>query len=549
MFALFSFWGATAMKKIRHATATLALSCLSLAGLSQTFAQQPAPASSKPFGLEPGNYSVGFQLLVRQDPSREVTGGIASAPHPRPIRIYLWYPAKNTRPAQRPRRLRQAAQPMRFSQYAALAKDDIWPPQIAGRLRAELKYSRRPLARSLGQARFEALLQRPVLAVENAAPLEGPYPLIVIGQGLYYESPIAFAAMGEYLASRGFVVATTPLVGTNSPLVKLDGQDLETQVRDLEFVIAQARRLPLVSPKKLGVLGFDMGGMVGLILAMRNPDVDAFVSLDSGILYRHPSGLPRTLPSYDPFALDIPWLCATGVVNATPPPHSQAKSLFEQAVHSNRYLLFAKAMGHVDFTSYALVEGRRAVPGYWAAGSDEVAANHRIVANYVYNFFAAFLRHDAESLALLSQDPKRAFPGSKMTLAHRAATLPSISYDEFVQAVVAGKGEQAIDKLRSIAAAEPDNYLLGETHLERLAFSLVYTWGLVEEAIPVMKFTVERYPSSVTAERRLLEGYLLVQDYPAAITLLRRYVEQHPKDAYAQSQLKSLLSRNGAKTK
>lgn len=47
-------------------------------------------------------------------------------------------------------------------------------------------------------------------AVEKAEPLAGPFPLIVIGLGLYYESPITFAGTAEYLAGRGFVVATAP---------------------------------------------------------------------------------------------------------------------------------------------------------------------------------------------------------------------------------------------------------------------------------------------------------------------------------------------------
>src|SRR5207247_1200270 len=131
-----------------------------------------------------------------------------------------------------------------------------------------------------------------------------------IGLGLYYESPITFAALAEYLAGRGFVVVTVPLVGTNSALVRIDAQDLETQVRDLEFAVARARQLPFVNPVRLGVVGFDMGGMAGVILAMRHPGVGAFASLDSGIVYPHPSGLPQASPSYDPLALRVPWLHA-----------------------------------------------------------------------------------------------------------------------------------------------------------------------------------------------------------------------------------------------
>src|SRR5579863_1380764 len=169
------------------------------------------------------------------------------------------------------------------------------------------------MGRSLDPAAFEALLQRPMLAAENAKPAAGRFPLIAFGEGLYYESPIAFAALGEFLAGRGFVVVTTPLVGTNSTVVRNDAQDLETQVRDLEFAIARARQLPFVSGDRLGVLGFDQGGMAGVLLAMRNPDVDAFASLDSGIVYPHPSGLPQASPSYDAAALLVPWLQATSV--------------------------------------------------------------------------------------------------------------------------------------------------------------------------------------------------------------------------------------------
>jgi hypothetical protein len=119
------------------------------------------------FGLEPGEYSVGFELLEEQDPSRAVTGVIPGATHPRPVRTYLWYPAERAADAQ----------PMRFGRYASLANDDVWPAQIAGNLRERLPFSRGPLARSLGSAGFAALSERRVRAVENAEPLDGPFDL------------------------------------------------------------------------------------------------------------------------------------------------------------------------------------------------------------------------------------------------------------------------------------------------------------------------------------------------------------------------------------
>ena len=515
------------MRVIPYAT-ILILSVILIDACSQTDS-----AISSPHGLEPGEYSVGFQLLEEQDYSRTVTGGTSSSTtHPRPVRAYLWYPARGSDNARR----------MRFGRYAELADEDIWPVEIAGNLREELRFSRRVLARSLAPESFETLLRQPVLAIENAKALEGPFPLIVIGQGLYYESPVAFAALSEYLTGRGFVVATSPLVGTNSPLVRIDVQGLETQVRDLEFVIAQARRLSFVSQDKLGVFGFDMGGHAGSILAMRNPDVDAFVSVSSGVAGSDVADSDDFLvaaPHYDPLALRVPWLHSQSAEWET----LQTESLFETAVHSERYLLLTEGMGHVDYTSYALIEDRNAMVGYWAAANPEAVEGHKAVSRYIADFFAAFLTEDRESLVFLSQDPKESIPGSTMILEHRPASPASITYEEFVQAVLAGNAEPAIDEVRALLETEPDHILLEETYLERLVWSLRNTWGLTEEAMAVSRFRVELFPSSAPAQMMLAEGHIDGGDYPAAIEIYRRLVERYPDNSFVSSRLEWLRSQ------
>jgi dienelactone hydrolase len=375
------------------------------------------------------------------------------------------------------------------------------------------------------------------LAAENANPASGRFPLIAIGQGLYYESPIAFASLGEFLAGRGFVVVTTPLVGTNSPVARVDAQDLETQVRDLEFAIARARQLPFVSSDRLGVLGFDMGGMAGVLLTMRNRDVDAFASLDSGIFYPHPSGLPQASPSYDPAALRVPWLHATQVAAMERPQDPNVKSLFDAATASNRYLLITNDMSHVDFTTYALVGGRRALAGYWGDPAPDRARRQGIVADYLTHFFDAFLRADAASMAWLDRDPKVAFPDAQMTLEHRAAMAPSITYDELVREIMRGNAEAAIRRLRAVDEVEAGRAALDQVHLERLAVSLIYTWGLAKETLPLLAFTVERYPASVQARIMLIETNVQLGNYAAAIEILNAVLQQNPNNPGARARL------------
>lgn len=479
-------------------------------------------------GLEAGEHAVGFQLLDERDASRMVTGGVAATAHARPLRVYLWYPARG------------AAQSLTFGRYAALADNDVWPPEIAGPLREKLRYSQRPLARSLSPQQYRALLQRPMRASENAAPETGPFPLIVLAQGLYYESPITLAAFAEYLAGHGFVVATTPLAGTSSPLIKLDTQDLDNQVRDLELVVAHARERAFVDGERLGVFGFDMGGMAGVLLAMRNPDVDAFASADAGILFEHESGLPRRSPGYDPAALRIPWLHAT-VPRALRPPSASAESLFDTALYAERYLLVAQGMGHVDFTSYALVDGRRDMLGYWPEpGAVAGAAGHAAVARQVLHFFAAYLSNDAASREALSIAPD--VTGTRMTVEHRAASPAPIDYDQLVAYAVAGRAADAVAKLRAAAGAAPNHVLLERMSLEQLAQNLVLTFGLGEEALPVIEFLVERYPESVWGRYLLGEAHVLRGDDTAAIAVFERILAEYPDNTGVKARLESLRS-------
>jgi hypothetical protein len=491
-----------------------------------------AQGAAEALGLARGEHAVGFRLLEDEDRSRTVTGGVRGAAHARRIRTYLWYPSEE------PRRSR----PLSFGGYALLADDDAWPAPIGGVIHGRLAYANGPLARALSSDAYATLLNRPMRAVENAAPLAGPFPLIVIGLGLYYESPVTFATTAEYLASRGFVVATAPLVGTDVAIVKLDGRDLETQVRDLEFVIARARQFPFVDGERLGVLGFDMGGMAGLVLTMRNHDVDAFVSLDSGIQVPHPSGLPRSSAYYDPLALRVPWLHIAHPRNDQLPPGTEAVPLFEEAVLSDRYWLKTVVLGHADFTSYALVDGRGAAANYWEPVTPARMAAHKVVTSYVAEFFST--RLIARSAAPFEKDVKQELADPSATLEHRSAGLAPIGYDELVTKILSGQSDEAVVELRSLAATRRDDALLTEFSLDRLCTSLLFTWNLAQQTLPLVELTLELYPSSPTTTMLLGETQAMVGDTPAAIAAYQRLLERFPGNPGIKARLEELRGQH-----
>jgi hypothetical protein len=293
----------------------------------------------------------------------------------------------------------------------------------------------------------------------------------------------------------------------------------------------------------LGVLGFDVGGMAGLILTMRSVDVDAYASIGSGLMFEHPSGLPRIAQGYDPLALRVPWFHADRAQNAVAPPNSNQESLFAQATRSDRYLLLIENMDHFDFTSDALVAGPAPMASYWPPGSPARPASSRTVAHYVHRFFAAALAHDADSRAFLAQAPDDSIPGRKVTIEHRTAAPGSITYEQFIEAVVAGRAAEAIGDLRAAAAAEPNHFMLQQNNLDRAVVSLLFTWGLARETIPVIEFMGERYPSP-RALGLLSQAHVIAGDTPAAIDDLTRLGQQFPNvAAEAQRQIDALRAR------
>ncbi len=63
----------------------------------------------------------------------------------------------------------------------------------------------------------------------------------------------------------------------------------------------------------------------------------------------------------------------------------------------------------MDYTSYALIEGRSEMVGYWAAADPQAVEAHKAVSRYIANFFAPFLMQDPESLAFLFARSQRGY--------------------------------------------------------------------------------------------------------------------------------------------
>jgi cytochrome c-type biogenesis protein CcmH/NrfG len=90
---------------------------------------------------------------------------------------------------------------------------------------------------------------------------------------------------------------------------------------------------------------------------------------------------------------------------------------------------------------------------------------------------------------------------------------------------------------------------LDQAHLERLAFSLLYTWGLAKETLPFLRHLAEHYPDSIQAQAMLADGYVQLEDYVSAIGVLSKFVDQHPDRPGARARLEQLRAFQNAPRK
>jgi len=498
-------------------------------------------AASPPLwgNLEPGPYKVGFKLLNTVDYSRSSfvkfgnKSNLQSQARGRQIRIYLWYPVSSP----------VSTAPIHFESYASSAVEDFSP--LSAEKKDIFSFVELPLVRGMSKERLMDLLLKPTAAIKDAVEAHGSFPLIIFGQGLFYESPITHAVLCEYLASYGYVVATCPLLGTYSSLVNLDIIDLETQVRDLEFVFSQGCGLPFVDKNRLGLIGFDLGSMSALLLQMRNADIDAFVSLDSGIMFEHNTRLLKQSPYYRPEKLCVPLMHITRTKTENEEMNViEDHSLFESAVYADIFLLRFKDMRHVDFTSYALYGMDNVVPFYWGPARGNPRAGYEIMCRYILNFLEAYLNGDEKSRAFLRSDPKDYEALSIfLTVESKMGKALPPSVDDFANMIFREGLDEAVRMIREARLFHPDSEILEEKNFIDLGYRFLYFLGKKDYAIEIFKLYCELFPRSANAYDSLAEAYMMDGNKELAILNYRRSLELDPDNKNAVERLKQLKQK------
>ena len=233
----------------------------------------------------PGPLAVGLRIVEQYDYSRifEPRADRQGGGTPRPLQTLVWYPAEPSNSAA-----------MNVGGYAALCATEISFGEPRTSLRGE------EWTAAMGPA-----LTTNLWAERDAPELAGRYPVVIYAPG-FSSFSWENADLCEYLASYGYLVLASPSMGSTTREMTYDLDGINTQSRDISFLIDHARARSSADASRIAVLGFSWGGISNLFAAARDKRIGALVALDGSL--RFSPGLVRQAGDVHPEQIALPLL-------------------------------------------------------------------------------------------------------------------------------------------------------------------------------------------------------------------------------------------------
>lgn len=327
--------------------------------------------------LEPGPHGVGYTVVEHIDSTRTVR----NTDNKRPIQVTIWYPASSP--------FNAGANRYRNYYLLTVSQTNFNSPTAEEEDAAVERYISFMNSNEIPDTAAREWLSRPMAGMREAEPATGTFPLVLIAQGNFH-SAYNQAILSEYLASHGYIVATTPSVSLiDGPLEETDQiyDYADTQAYDLQEAISATERRFEIRFDRIAVVGHSFGARAGFLLALRR-HTNAFVSLDGGIANRQgKEWLDRI--EFDPESWTTPMLHLYQEVDSIVEPDFE---LLDTLSPVKPVAVRVDSVPHAGFTSLGFVAGT--VPGF-AIGqpADDIGGRAAEIAEATRRFLDDILKN------------------------------------------------------------------------------------------------------------------------------------------------------------
>ncbi len=504
------------------------LGCTNIDPKKQTFIWQ---------NLEGGTYSVGYKVEHIYDYSRtflakyDYEGNLSQEEIVRPVQISIWYPAipeKNKKQISYAEYFRNEATEIDFSQNTVEARER--------RLKKAMDFA---LSMDAKPETVDAVYAERTHAFSDTHPLQGNFPLLLYAPS-HSSSPSENAVMCEYLASHGFIIASCPAVGISTRNVRETAQEVETQTRDLEFILAWMRNFPSVDSEKIGAFGFSWGSIYTIMLALRNSNIDAVASLDGTIGYGRRLEFISSLPGYDPRKMRASYL----YLSSLPPegikdPHDHR--FYNDCIYSDAYLIQFPEVHHVYFCSYYL-KTYDIMSVEWKEGDDpeRIAEGFKTSCRYLLNFFNAYLNGDEKGIRYLHNNPvENGIKEGLIFVKRRKGLKPPPTQSDFFKILEERGTEEAGRIYREARQIDPSVIIFYENEMDSLGHQFLEA-GNIQNAMVVFELNAEAYPKSARVYESLGDAYMKIGKNDLAARNFLRSLELNPDSHNVKEKLEKL---------
>lgn len=477
-----------------------------------------------------GNHSVGFTHHVVYDSTRtyQRVGDWTNEFTPRPIPLSIWYPAEAS-----------GAPSLKVLDYMrVLAAEEEWEHLPDEQILNWFYYQ--------NNERNRSHLGKSSQAIKEAKARKGQFPTIIYAPSLMASSVENFA-LCEYLASHGYIVIASPSRSDLSIRTNGEGaieRNIETQARDIEFVLGHALQMDQVNKDQIATMGFSLGGISDVVVKMKNKHIKAMVSLDGSIRYQYHrlKGLPFTNLG----KMDVPFIhMAQKVI-----PDSIMKKydmdeklntdfeFYDQLTGSRAFRLRFHDLTHAYFSNMGVLFHKR--DPLQDKSDDKLIQSGKWVALYTLNFLNAFVKEDAEALKFIESQPEQVgVPEGLISKTDKQPTDESFNFRHFHD-LVKKQGYGILMSLYKEVKAKNQSFEIPEYALNNLGLQLVFNPDKTAEGIRVFEFAAQLYPSSANLFDSLAEGYLFAGDKVKARENFEKSLELNSQNGNAIQRLKEL---------
>lgn len=485
--------------------------------------------SLEEISLSNGNFLVGFKHYLTSDSTRTYKRMYDwnNKSIPRPISVSIWYPSNQ--------KLKNA-EPMKVIDYMQILKEEEeWENLPTEQILNWFYYSNTTVNQNH--------LKENTISYPKIKPANGKFPVVVYAPS-YQASSIENFALCEYLASNGYVVISSPSRGTETRFFEGGTEkDMETQARDIEFLMTEIGKYPNVNVDQIATMGFSFGGLSNVLTQMRNDNMKAIVSLDGSIKYQY--NTLKKSPFYNIKQVDVPFI------------HMAQKEIPEKVIkedkldttlnqfefydslkYSNAYQLQFNNLTHAHFSTLGVLFQER--DKRQDKSDAEIMESYKWVCIYALNFLNAFVKQNVDDLAFLDNQPlQNVRKKGLITQNSKKPQKREFSFQDFNE-VAAKQDYKKLEELYAATRMNNPSMKLSEGNLNNLGLQLVFNPKTSEQGINVFLLATDIYPNSANLFDSLAEAYLFVGDENKAIDNFEKSLKLDPQNQNAINRIEKL---------